>query len=145
MLLALLSTLGCYKIDYVTDTPVSGAPTTSDEACWNHRVLWGIIEIEGPLELEEICAGGKFTKVHTEMDIITGLVNFLAASVVGGLYSGNMIYVWCEDGTAYSGPLNGNGQVVELYAPVGQEVPPELGVATDTCIDVPPLSMELGQ
>ncbi len=145
MLLALLSTLGCYKIDYVTDTPVTGAPTSADEAYWSHRVLWGIIEIEGPLELEDICTGGKFSKVHTEMDVITGLVNFLAASVVGGLYSGNMIYVWCEDGTAYSGPLNGEGQVVELYAPVGQDVPLELGVATDTCLDVPAPALEAAQ
>ncbi|MFT5584555.1 MAG: hypothetical protein ACI9VR_002140 [Cognaticolwellia sp.] len=145
MLLALLSTLGCYKIDYVTNTPVSGSIESADEDYWNHRVLWGIIEIEGPLELEEICAGGTFSKVHTEMDIITGLVNVLAASVVGGLYSGNMIYVWCENGTAYSGPLNGQGQVVELYAPVGQDVPPELGVATGTCLDVPMPAMETAQ
>ena len=142
MLLALLSTLGCYKIDYVTNTPVSGQPTSADEAYWNHRVLWGIIEIEGPLEVQEICTNGAFTKVHTEMDVITGLVNYLAATVVGGLYSGNMIYVWCQDGTAYSGPLNTDGQVVELYAPVGQEVPPELGLVTDACVDVPTPALE---
>lgn len=145
MLLALLSTLGCYKIDYVTDTPVTGSPTSADEAYWNHRVLWGIVEIEGPLEVQEICGSGEFSKVHTEIDLITGVVNYAASVVVGGLYSGNMIYVWCEDGTAYSGPLNGQGQLVELYAPVGQDVPLELGVASETCTDVAAPALEIAR
>ena len=56
MLLAQLSTLGCYKIDYVTDTTAIGAASVDH---WNHRVLWGNVELDGPVQTQDLCTGGS--------------------------------------------------------------------------------------
>lgn len=130
MLLALLSTLGCYKIDYVTNSPVTGNATTD---YWNHRVIWGIIELEGPLQLEDVCPNGQFDKVHTEQDIISGLISYF---FTGAIYTPNTVSVWCSDGTAYRGGADSSGAVVYLEAPLGQEVPLELGVSAESCSEL---------
>lgn len=127
MLLALLSTLGCYKIDYVTNTPALGQASVDH---WNHRVLWGIIELDGPLQTEDLCVNGEFTKVHTETDVISGLIMYF---FTGAIYTPNTISVWCADGTSYRGAADSSGAVVYLEAPIGQDVPESLGVASGEC------------
>lgn len=122
--LSVLAT-ACYKVDYTTEN-ASAAEAT--EEIWRHRVVWGIIELDGTLALDEVCPSGV-AKVHTERDIVTGLVTQVAG---GGLYAPSMISVWCVDGSAYRATMNGDA-VVGLEAPLGQELPE--GLSSEECVD----------
>ncbi len=122
--LSVLAT-GCYKVDYTTSKSSSSEPT---EEIWRHRVAWGIIELDDTLALDEVCPSGV-AKIHTERDIVSGLVTMVAG---GGLYAPNMINVWCVDGSAYRATMNGDA-VVGLEAPLGQDLPE--GLSSEECVD----------
>lgn len=123
--LSVLAT-ACYKVDYTTNNASSSEAT---EEIWRHRVAWGIIELDDTLALDEVCPSGV-AKIHTERDIITGLVTNVAG---GGLYAPHMINVWCVDGSAYRATMNGDA-VVGLEAPIGQDLPEGVS-ASEECVD----------
>jgi hypothetical protein len=123
--LSVLAT-GCFKVDYTTSKASTSEPT---EEIWRHRVVWGIMELDGTLALDEVCPSGV-AKVHTERDIITGLVTMVAAN---GLYAPSMINVWCVDGSAYRATMSGDA-VVGLEAPIGQALP-EGASFSEECAD----------
>lgn len=116
----------CYTINYVYE-PSSGLPSTHDE--WHHRMLWGIVEFDKPVNLSALCPNG-FTQVRTEVSFINGLADWgvttLVSSVSAGalygvdLYSPSTISVWCDDGSAFLGVLREDGLVEEVV----RKVPP---------------------
>lgn len=129
----------CYKVDYTTSTSVS---READHELWRHRIIYGIIELDGPVEVKDLCENGEFSKIHTEIDIVTGIAGWLvnsALSTVGiGLaapYTPSMIYVWCEDGTAYRATVGDNDMILSLEAPVDQQVPEHLGEPAEECAE----------
>jgi hypothetical protein len=123
--LSILAT-GCFKVDYTTSKASSAEPT---EEIWRHRVVWGIIELDDTLALDEVCPSGV-AKIHTERDIVTGLVTMIAAN---GLYAPSMINVWCVDGSAFRATMSGDA-VVGLEAPMGQDLP--VGASfSEECVD----------
>ncbi|MED5373130.1 MAG: hypothetical protein VX899_19080 [Myxococcota bacterium] len=112
--LAIAALTGCYKIDYTTGAKSAANPT---EEIWRNRVVFGIIELDETLALNEVCPSGV-AKIHTERDIITGLIT----QVVGVIYAPSMIHVYCVDGSAYRATMDGDA-VVGLEAPIDQELP----------------------
>ncbi|MFT5584552.1 MAG: hypothetical protein ACI9VR_002137 [Cognaticolwellia sp.] len=131
-MLALMLSLGCFKATYTTDEDVSG--DKPEHEIWRNRVLYGIIEIEDPVNIEELCRGG-FAQIHTEVDLLAALATIgpsVALSWVAGLgllqpYAPSNVHVWCKNGAAYRATVTPDGAVVYLEAPIGQEIPEELG------------------
>lgn len=122
--LSILAT-GCFKVDYTTSNAASSQPT---EEIWRHRVIWGIIELDDALALDEVCPSGV-AKIHTERDIVTGLVS----NLTGSIYAPGMINVWCVDGSAFRATMNGDA-VVGLEAPLGQDLPQGASFSEE-CVD----------
>ena len=92
--------LGCMKINYANG-PQSGV---SDDV-WRHRVLYGIIEVEGALLVQEVCPQG-YNYIHSEVSILNGLSTWALSAITGGLgalYNPSTITVWCKNGQAYRG------------------------------------------
>ncbi|MED5373133.1 MAG: hypothetical protein VX899_19095 [Myxococcota bacterium] len=138
---ALALSTACYKVDYTTSKSDSVA-NNADHEVWRHRLVYGIIEMDGPLQVEELCDNGEFAKIHTETDVITFLAwagTYIATGVVGlnvvNVYTPSMIYVWCEDGTAYRATVGDNDMILALEAPVDQQVPEHLGEPAQECAE----------
>lgn len=134
-MLTLLLGLACYKTDYLAGPqPPAYASRPPDKEVWNHRMIYGIIELEGPLQVQEICEDGQFSRIHVETDVISGLISYLVnGTPVGGfLYSPNMIYVWCADGSNYRASVD-SGNVLAMEAPLGQEIPARIGAFEEAC------------
>lgn len=136
-MLALILGLGCFKATYTTGMDVSKAKP--EHEIWRNRVLYGIIEIEDPVNIEELCRGG-FAQIHTEVDPLAALATIgpsVMLSWVGlGLlqpYAPSNVHVWCKNGAAYRATVTPDGAVVYLEAPIGQEIPEELGGYSQEC------------
>lgn len=101
--LAWLLLSGCYKIEYL-DLSQSMAPMAAPEEVWHHRAINGMWEIEGPVELQEICPNG-FSRLETEVSPPNALatlgVEVLAGALTAGvavpfqLYSPSTVRVEC--------------------------------------------------
>ncbi|MCK6520407.1 Bor family protein [Myxococcota bacterium] len=122
--LALVALTGCYKINYTSGGPASLAPPTRVE--WHHRLVYGLVELE-PVSVAEVCPGGTFTQAHTEVSLPNGIVQM----IVGVIYTPSTIQIWCASGAYYEGTLNESGEVVQLLAPVGEPLTPEVEAARD--------------
>jgi hypothetical protein len=109
---AALALSGCYKINYTTGQSLSSAEPA--EKVWQHRFLYGIVEI-GPVQADKICPGG-IAQVSTKVSGLNGLVNYAAGIVPAGniIYYPCTVEVWCTSGTAYNLEVSPDGAVVAL-------------------------------
>ncbi len=101
---------GCYKIDYV-----NGPKTGPEQTIWHHRVALGIVELPGPIKLNELCPTG-FAAAHTEISFLNGLVTNVLGNIIpsgAALYNPSTVQVWCNSGAAYDATLDDEGMVVE--------------------------------
>ena len=87
--LSWLVLLGCYKIEYL-DLSQSMAPMAAPEEVWHHRAINGMWEIEGPVELQEICPDG-FSRLETEVSLPNSLATLGVDIVAGALTVGAAI------------------------------------------------------
>ena len=101
---------GCYKVDYTNGASSGGY---ADTDVFHHRLLFGLVELGGPVRLDQICPNG-FTKIHTETGLVHGLIQYVVGAFVPVGYSPNSVQVWCEDGTAYNATLDEDGLVQTL-------------------------------
>ncbi len=102
-------------------------------------MLYGILELEDPVNIEELCRGG-FAQIHTEVDPLAALATIGPQVVLSPIglgflqpYAPSNVHVWCRNGTAYRATVTPDGAVVYLEAPLGQEVPQELGRFSEEC------------
>ena len=107
-----------------TPKAASMAPPTREE--WHHRLVYGLVELE-PVSVNQVCPGGTFTQAHTEVSLPNGIVQM----IVGVIYTPSTIQIWCASGAYYEGTLNESGEVVQLLAPVGEPLTPEVEAARD--------------
>lgn len=99
-LAALLAAAGCYKIDYV-----NGPKTGSEQTVWHHRVINGMVELPGPVKLNELCPSG-ISAIHTELSFPNWAVTYVLGNIVPSgalIYNPSTIKVWCASGAAYEG------------------------------------------
>lgn len=131
-MLFVLSLSGCFKMTY-TNTASQGVEQEGPQHdVWRHRWIFGMVESQGDLDVEQVCGTSDFTQIHTEVSVINVLadvgVNYIAGALVGGvtayidLYSPSTIQVWCGDGTTYLFGMD-DGVPVAAAAPVEQELP----------------------
>lgn len=137
MLLVLLS--ACFKITY-TNTP-HASTHRFDHEVWRHRWIYGMIESQGDLSVDELCGDSGFTQIHTEVTPANALVSYGVTAVQSAvtlgatsgvqLYSPSTIQIWCDDGITYILDV-AEGQAVVLAAPLSQELPDGLAFTGET-------------
>ena len=106
----LLPLSSCYKIDYVNGGQQQGDPTDF----WRHRMVFGIVEAGGPLQLQEICPGGV-SHIHTEISLPNGAVTQVLNAItgLGWVYRPSTIQIWCKSGEVFLAPAQGNEALVQ--------------------------------
>ncbi len=61
-----------------------------------HHAVLGLVEIQEPVNLKDYCANGEAINVRTQTAPINALINWVAGSFVGGLYSQKTVSVSCK-------------------------------------------------
>ncbi len=82
----------CYSTTITSGKPAAPAGIEYDEK-WHHGLVWGIAEVSGPYNLQEVCPEG-WSEIKTETSFLNGLVEM----VTGGIYSPQTITVRCAAG-----------------------------------------------
>lgn len=88
LLLALLA--GCYSIRYHRRIEPDEASTTST---WHHGALSGLIDISGPMPVDQSCPGGA-AAVENEVTFVNGLLQILTGRWVS-LWTPSTVRVTC--------------------------------------------------
>jgi hypothetical protein len=94
---------GCFRTHVVHGgTPETATPAPADER-WHHSLVWGIVDVTGPYDLDALCPAG-WASIETEQDLKTGFLNALTLQF---LYTPQTVRIRClqpaaeaADGTA---------------------------------------------
>ena len=89
LLLGALALPGCYTTTITSGRPTAPATVAYDEK-WHSGVVYGIAELSGPHDLEEICPHG-WSEIKTETSFLNGFVD----AVTWGVYNPQNITVRC--------------------------------------------------
>ncbi len=117
---ALLALSGCFKMQY-TYGPEK-AKGSEDVKEWQHRALWGIVELSDEVDISDVCPNGQFSRIRTKVSV----GNSITTMIFGTLYTPSTVQVWCADGSTFRATVTEEGQVLELEQPVDQVVPEAL-------------------
>jgi Bor protein len=80
---------GCYTTTLSSGKPAAPANIEYDEK-WHHSAVWGMAELSGPYNLEQVCPGG-WSEIKTETSFANGFVQ----AVTYGIYSPQTVTVRC--------------------------------------------------
>lgn len=80
---------GCFTTTVYSGKPGAAAKVEYDEK-WHHGVAWGMGELSGPHNLEQICPNG-WSEIKTETSFVNGLVD----GATHGIYSPQTVSVRC--------------------------------------------------
>jgi hypothetical protein len=80
---------GCYTTTVASGKPAAPAGIEYDEK-WHSGVAWGIAELSGPYDLEQVCPNG-WSEIKTETSFLNGFVD----AVTRGIYSPQSVTVRC--------------------------------------------------
>lgn len=80
---------GCFTTTVYSGKPGVPAAIEYDEK-WHHGVAWGIAELSGPYNLEQVCPNG-WSEIKTETSFVNGFVD----GVTSGIYSPQTVWVRC--------------------------------------------------
>jgi hypothetical protein len=80
---------GCFTTSVYSGKPGVPASIEYDEK-WHHGVAWGIAELSGPYDLEEVCPNG-WSEIKTETSFVNGFVDV----VTRGIYAPQTVTVRC--------------------------------------------------
>jgi hypothetical protein len=80
---------GCFTTSVYSGKPGVPAGIEYDEK-WHHGVAWGIAELSGPYDLEEVCPNG-WSEIKTETSFVNGFVDV----VTRGIYAPQTVTVRC--------------------------------------------------
>lgn len=89
LLLCALLLPGCFTTTVYSGKPGAAARVEYDQK-WHHGVAWGMGELSGPHDLEQICPNG-WSEIKTETSFVNGLVD----GATHGLYSPQTVSVRC--------------------------------------------------
>ncbi len=75
---------------------------------WNHSLVAGAIPLSAPISLDAVCPGG-----WAEIEVRRSFINTIAWAVTVGLWTPQLITVYCAGGGRYAvdGVLDGHGMV----------------------------------
>jgi outer membrane lipoprotein SlyB len=88
MLLAATALAGCFHVRYTNDTPVAAEPA---EQNWHHNVVFGLVEVSEPVNVNKACPGGVGL-VKSEESFVAGLVNVITLT----LYNPSDVIIYCS-------------------------------------------------
>lgn len=133
-LVALVSVTGCFKTNYYQGSMQPSDAMAIDQEIWHHGLFWGLLELNAPIRLDEVCPSG-FQQIHTEVTVLdavfdwlvtavgTGIINRVLALAIGRGIPGNIdwwtpqhVYIDCKGGSAFNAVLDGD--YVTALAPV---------------------------
>jgi hypothetical protein len=89
---------GCYTTTVTSGKPAARARIEYDEK-WHSGVVWGIAELSGPYNLQQICPNG-WAEIKTETSFLNGFVD----AVTYGIYAPQTVSVRCAAGAPALAP-----------------------------------------
>lgn len=95
LLLFALSSTACYSMTIRSGAP-KGSYAVDMENKWHSGLIVGIVEVSGPYDLDLVCHGGNWAEIHTQLDLLTGVVHHF----LGLVYSPQRVSVVCAGGKA---------------------------------------------
>ncbi len=102
-----VSATGCFHATFIDGSDAGGAPAAMWNQRWYHGAVMGLVDLSGPLSLEEVCPQG-WARIEQE----NGFLNGIAESFTGGLYSPHTVTIFCKGGAAYDAIRDNKGMVV---------------------------------
>lgn len=87
---------GCFTTSIYSGKPGVPASIEYDEK-WHHGVAWGMAELSGPYNLEQVCPSG-WSELKTEASFANGFVD----AATSGIYSPQTVTVRCAAPAAAS-------------------------------------------
>lgn len=90
---------GCYRTMVSSGRPAAPGPSVVYDGKWHSGLVWGIAELSGPYDLDEICPDG-WSEIHTRTSFLNGFVEL----VTSGIYAPQSVTIVCA-----AGP-NGNAE-----------------------------------
>jgi Bor protein len=120
---------GCYTTTLSSGKPPGPANIEYDEK-WHHGAVWGIAELSGPYNMEQVCPHG-WSEIRTETSFANGFVQ----AVTYGVYSPQTVTVRCAvvapaRAMAPSAPLR-PAAVLSQPSPGPEPLPPAPSPPTD--------------
>jgi hypothetical protein len=114
MMATVLLTSGCYKTQFVNGATVPTAmPAPGYDEQLNHNVIFGLVNLTGPVRLNQVCPTG-WARVDVKkgpIAIVIGIaLSFIGASA---LYEPQNISVWCSNGKGAHLLLDKKGHVIK--------------------------------
>jgi hypothetical protein len=98
---------GCFNSTFIDGNGATGAPSATWNERWYHGAVLGLVDLSGPISLDEVCAQG-----WARIDTSTSFLNSIAEGILSGLYSPQTVTIYCKGGAAYDAVQDGHGQVV---------------------------------
>jgi hypothetical protein len=89
VVVAALSATGCYSTTIHSGSAAAPAAAKYDGK-WHHNLAWGMAELSGPYELEQVCPKG-WASVTTKTSFANGIVSW----VTYGVYEPQTITIRC--------------------------------------------------
>ena len=83
----------CTTIHFDQNEPVAANPARS-ESNWHHNMVFALIEVSQPVDLQERCGDNGWSSVKTEETFLNGLVSSLP--YVGWVWSPKTATVQCN-------------------------------------------------
>jgi hypothetical protein len=114
LLLVALST-GCYTTTIISGKPASPA-TVAYNARWHHGVVFGMGEVSGPYNLQEICPQG-WAEIETEQSFVNSIVSMITDT----LYTPQSVTIRCS---AAAAPMGSPMPQAPAVAPAAPLAPP---------------------
>ena len=113
VLVAAASAAGCYKVEVVNrPQPLHEKVSESVNGRWYHGLL-SSIELSGPVELDQACPGGQWTRLSVKT---TGVQAFLTG--VTRVYNPQAVTVYCEGGLEFDAAVDDKGKMHKVGNPV---------------------------
>jgi hypothetical protein len=89
LLLASTLAVGCFRTS-ITVQGGSGTVPLSHDDTWHHAVIYGLVDLSSPHDLDAICPGGTVS-VYSETRFLNGLVQ----AITFNLYNPQTVTVTC--------------------------------------------------
>ncbi len=102
-----LGATGCFHATFIDGGSAGGAPSATWNERWYHGALNGLVDLSGPLSLDEVCPQG-WSRIEQQISFLNGF----ASNFTGGLYSPHTVTIYCKGGAAYDAVRDHQGMVL---------------------------------
>ena len=125
--LVLATTAACHRVRIIRGNG-GGVPSPTYFDTWYHNVILGLVDVSGPVDLNQVCGGGAWSEIFIRRSFINSIV-----WIVGPIWTPTTVTIYCGGGPGIPGGYALEG-VVDESTGTFYPAPPKTAATTGKVI-----------